>query len=92
MAALHLHGHVPREEEREEVVKFNTRLGVVLFFVYVLFYAGFVFLSAFAPETMGTPFLGGVNLSVIYGFALIIAALALALLYAKLCHKPGKAG
>ena len=44
-------------------------------------------LSAFAPETMSEPFLGGVNLAVVYGFALIIVPLLLAFLYMKLCRK-----
>ncbi len=63
----------------------NARLGIVLFILYLLIYAGFVALSAFAPETMAKPFMGGVNLAVVYGFALIALALVLALLYMVLC-------
>jgi len=69
------------------VVAHNTRVGVLLFIVYVIFYGGFMALSAFAPETMSEPFLGGVNVAVVYGFALIIVPLLLAFLYMKLCRK-----
>jgi uncharacterized membrane protein (DUF485 family) len=68
----------------------NARLGVILFFVYLAFYAGFVLLAAFSPATMQRTPWAGVNLAICYGFALIIAAFALALLYGALC-RPGDA-
>ena len=64
----------------------NARLGVILFFVYLAFYAGFVLLAAFSPTTMARTPWAGVNLAIWYGFALIIAAFALALLYGWLCR------
>ncbi|MCC6494517.1 MAG: DUF485 domain-containing protein [Pirellulales bacterium] len=64
----------------------NARLGLVLFFIYLAFYAGFVLLAAFSPETMARTPWGGVNLAIWYGFALIAAALALALVYGALCR------
>ena len=76
-----------KEKQEEAVVVHNTRMGVVLFFVYVVLYGGFMALSAFAPETMSEPFLGGVNLAVVYGFSLILVALVLALVYMKVCRK-----
>ena len=67
-------------------VRRNTRLGVLLFAVYLLLYGGFVLLAAFAPEAMeSTPF-AGVNLAVWYGFGLIVAALVLALIYGWACR------
>jgi len=63
------------------------RIGLVLFAVYVLFYAGFVGLSAFAPQIMSTRPLGGVNLAIDYGMGLIIGAFVLALLYMVLARK-----
>ena len=44
-------------------------------------------LSAFWPEVMSKPFLFDANLAVVYGFALIIAALVLAMVYMKVCRK-----
>lgn len=87
MAGLDFKAPVAKEQEDAAVVAHNTRMGVILFIVYVVFYGGFMALSAFKPEVMSQPFLGGVNLAVIYGFALIIAALVLALIYMKVCRK-----
>jgi uncharacterized membrane protein (DUF485 family) len=80
------------EREEAHVVAYNTRLGLALFAVYVLFYGGFMALSAFRPEVMGRPFLGGVNLSVAYGFALIVAALLLAVLYLAVSRRSAGGG
>lgn len=63
----------------------NTRLGLILFALYTLFYSGFVLLAAFAPESMEMTPIAGVNLAVLYGFALIIGAFVLALVYGALC-------
>ena len=68
-----------------------TRWGLWLFAVYLLFYAGFVGLAAFAPETMERIPAAGVNLAIWYGFALIAVALALALAYGWLCRFEGHA-
>lgn len=64
----------------------NARLGLILFFVYLAFYATFVLLAAFSPETMERLPWAGVNLAIWYGFALIIVAFVLALIYGALCH------
>ncbi len=74
--------------EQDAVVAHNTRVGVILFMVYLVFYGGFMALSAFSPETMSEPFLGGVNVAVVYGLWLIVVPLLLALIYTKLCRKP----
>jgi uncharacterized membrane protein (DUF485 family) len=87
MAGLDFKTPETREQEDAAVVAYNTRIGVVLFFVYVAFYGGFMALSAFRPDLMSRPFAGGANLAVVYGFALIAAALVLALLYMRLCRK-----
>jgi uncharacterized membrane protein (DUF485 family) len=72
---------------RGEEARFrNARTGLVLFGIYLLFYAGFVYLSAFAPEVMAQHACAGINLAVVYGFGLIAAAFVLALIYLMLCH------
>jgi uncharacterized membrane protein (DUF485 family) len=76
-----------REQEDATVVAHNTRIGVILFACYVVFYGGFMALSAFRPAAMSRPVLGGANLAVAYGFALIAAALVLALVYMRICRK-----
>jgi len=90
MADMNFKADVPKEQEDAAVVAHNTRMGVILFIVYVAFYGGFMALSAFKPDAMSQPFLGGANLAVVYGFALIVAALALALIYMKVCRKSAK--
>ena len=71
----------------------NERVGFILFGIYLLLYGGFVFLSAFAPEAMEWMPITGVNLAILYGFGLIIAAFVMALLYGVLCAKTqGDAG
>jgi uncharacterized membrane protein (DUF485 family) len=90
MAGLDFKAPVAKEQEDAAVVAYNSRTGIILFLIYLIFYCGFMALSAFSPETMSRPFLGGANLAVVYGFALIVAALLLALLYMKLCRKSSK--
>ena len=67
----------------------NARIGLVLFCIYLLLYGGFVFLSAFSPHTMEMRPVAGVNLAILYGFGLIVAALVLALIYGYLCRDTG---
>ena len=63
----------------------NSRLGLVLFALYLGLYGGFVLINAFSPETMALTPLAGVNLAVLYGFGLIGAAFLLALVYGWRC-------
>lgn len=64
----------------------NAKLGMLHFAIYLAFYLGFVFINAFRPGWMETIVLAGLNLAIVYGFGLIIAALLLALLYGRLCR------
>jgi uncharacterized membrane protein (DUF485 family) len=68
----------------------NARYGVWLFAVYLAFYAAFVLLNAFRPQVMDITPAAGINLAVLYGFGLIVAAFALALVYAWLCRAPSR--
>jgi uncharacterized membrane protein (DUF485 family) len=67
----------------------NARLGLVMFFIYLIFYGGFVYLSAFNAEVMAAHAFAGVNVAVVYGFGLIALALVMALIYLKLAHPVG---
>jgi uncharacterized membrane protein (DUF485 family) len=66
--------------------QFNTRLGLILFAVYLVFYLGFVLINAFAADLMETSTLAGLNLAIVYGFGLIVAAIVLALIYGVMCR------
>ncbi|MCA9087429.1 MAG: DUF485 domain-containing protein [Planctomycetaceae bacterium] len=66
----------------------NARLGLILFGIYLVIYGSFVLINAFAPNLMeSTPF-AGVNVAILFGFALIIVAFLLSLLYGWLCSTP----
>lgn len=64
----------------------NARYGLILFAIYVAMYGGFMLLSALRPDVMASRPFGGVNLAILYGFALIAAALVLAVIYMALCR------
>ena len=63
----------------------NSRLGLLLFSVYTIFYVGFVLVCAFAAEWSERIVLAGLNLAVVWGFALIGLAFVLALVYGFGC-------
>lgn len=64
----------------------NSRLGLSLFAVYLVLYIGFVLLNTFAPHTMEATPWAGINVAIWYGFALILAAIVLALIYGFCCN------
>lgn len=65
---------------------YKASLGVKLFIVYGLFYAGFVAINVLKPVLMENIVFLGMNLAVVYGFLLIVVALILALVYNWLCE------
>jgi uncharacterized membrane protein (DUF485 family) len=78
--------HAPiRETESADVAARNARYGLVLFFLYLAVYTGFVLLNAFGAEWMQLEF-AGVSVAVLYGLALIVAAFLLSLVYGWLCR------
>lgn len=65
----------------------QTVLGLRLFAIYTLFYGSFVLVNAFAPQWSEIQVVGGLNLALVWGFALIGAAFVLALIYGVWCGK-----
>lgn len=59
----------------------TSRLGLSLFVIYTLLYLVFVLLNAFAADTMEVVVVAGLNLAIVYGFGLILAAIAMAFIY-----------
>jgi uncharacterized membrane protein (DUF485 family) len=84
--------HKPTESpiEEDHAISYKTRLGVQMFFVYALVYAGFVLINIIKPVLMETEIIFGLNLAVVYGFGLIILSLIMALVYNYLCVKKEK--
>lgn len=58
-----------------------SRLGLALFWVYVLLYGGFMAVVLVQPATLAIRPFGGVNLAIIWGMGLILAAFVLALVF-----------
>ncbi|MCG8578996.1 MAG: DUF485 domain-containing protein [Bacteroidales bacterium] len=65
--------------------KKKSKLGVILFIVYSIVYAGFVVVGVVNYELMGKIIFAGQNLAVVYGFGLIIFAIILGLIYNAIC-------
>ena len=58
----------------------GTRLGFVLFWIYVALYVGFIAVVVFRPGLLAARPLGGVNLAIAWGLGLIGAAILLAVI------------
>lgn len=67
--------------------KRKAKIGVWLFIVYSLVYAGFVAIGVANYELMGKKVLGGQNLAVVYGFGLIVFAIILGIIYNAICTR-----
>ncbi|MCL5105033.1 MAG: DUF485 domain-containing protein [Armatimonadetes bacterium] len=70
---------------------YKTRLGLWMFLVYFIVYAGFVMINSMMPDTMAKLF-HGLNLAVVYGFGLIALALVMAFVYNALCGRAEDSG
>ena len=67
------------EWKKDNAAKIKSRLGIVLFIVYTLVYAGFILVNLVNPKLMAID-IGSQNLAIVYGFGLIILALVLAVI------------
>jgi uncharacterized membrane protein (DUF485 family) len=64
----------------------SSRIGLGLFWIYVLLYAGFMVLVLFRPDLLSLRPFGGVNLAIAYGMGLIAGAFLLAIVYMAACR------
>lgn len=78
----------PADPECARTSARNSRLGLVLFAIYLVVYAAFVLLNAFQREVMDRIVWAGINLATVYGLALIVLAFVLALVYGWMCRAP----
>ena len=67
----------------------QSRIGFALFTLYLVLYLGFVLINAFDPALMKSTPVAGVNLAVLYGFVLIVAAIVMAFLYGFVGNSAG---
>lgn len=70
---------------RDPAAPYKARLGIRMFALYTVFYAGFVAITVLSPLTMANVIVAGLNLATVYGIALIVAALVQALIYNAMC-------
>ena len=59
----------------------SSRLGLALFWLYVLLYGGFMALVLVRPDLLSWRPFGGINLAIAAGLGLIAAAFVLAVIY-----------
>lgn len=80
--------HAPAEREFEDtaIITRNARVGWRLFLVYLAVYVVYCMIVAFRLDLMRAIGWGGVNVAILYGFGLIVAAFVIALFYAWLCR------
>jgi uncharacterized membrane protein (DUF485 family) len=74
-------------DSNHAVVHYNARLGVAMFLVYFALYAGFILITTFKYEWMAHQVTAGLNLAIVYGMILIIAAVVMAIVYMLLCKR-----
>jgi uncharacterized membrane protein (DUF485 family) len=80
--------HDPQVETgKDPAAGYKSRLGMRLFCIYSTFYVLFVVINLAQPTVMETEVVAGLNLAVVYGMALIVSALVLALWYDRACRR-----
>jgi uncharacterized membrane protein (DUF485 family) len=80
--------HEPAPDNGDDAaVAYKTRVGIVLFVIYGLVYAGFVAINTINPQAMGQIVFAGLNLAIVYGFGLIILAIVMGLIYNIMCTR-----
>ena len=82
-----LHEPAPQSQEVDHALEAKSKLGVKLFWVYCVIYAGFVAINTVSPKLMETKVMLGQNLAVVYGFGLIGLAIVMGLIYNHMCTR-----
>ncbi|MFA5291818.1 MAG: DUF485 domain-containing protein [Phycisphaerae bacterium] len=78
--------HEPSKTDNPNyAVGYKSKLGILMFVIYAVIYAGFVAVNVAKPVLMEKQIIFGQNLAVVYGLGLIIFALILAMIYNHLC-------
>ena len=85
-----LHEPAEMQKEADLASRYKTRLGLIMLAVYGAIYLAFIVITVAKPKVMGTIVVGGLNLAIIYGFALIVIAFILAIAYNWACSRHEK--
>jgi len=79
-------GHGPAADWGDDkAADYKAKLGIYLFIVYCIVYAGFVAINTVSPKLMGVIIFSGLNLACVYGFGLIILAIVMGVIYNAMC-------
>ena len=70
---------------KDNAQAYKTRLGIYMFICYTLCYGSFVAINSIKPSVMQVVVMGQ-TLAVVFGFALIVFALVLAVIYNSMCN------
>ena len=73
-------------KKQMNAAKYKSKLGLLMFLIYTLVYAGFILITVIRPDLMGLD-IGYLNLAIVYGFGLIVFALILAIIYNIICAR-----
>ena len=73
--------------EKDNSIKVKAKLGIILFFIYLFIYAGFVFIGTVYPQVLGFKVISGLNLAYVYGMGLIVLAAVMGLIYNFFCTR-----
>jgi uncharacterized BrkB/YihY/UPF0761 family membrane protein len=89
----------PHHEDHPDTISRAARRGLGLFVIYFALYIGFLLLNVFTPTAMQQAIiplpsdwslnLHGLNLALVYGLFLIVAAVILSFVYMRLTRPPG---
>ena len=83
------HGPATQWKENKTLDKKKARLGVVMFIIYTVIYAGFILINVFDNPIIRIS-VGDLNVAIVYGFGLIALALVLAIIYNQICTNAEK--
>ena len=79
--------HEPSTDwKKDNSASIKELVGKWLFFLYTIFYFGFIFINVFSPNFMGIE-IGSMNMAIIFGFGLILFAMLLAFAYNHICTR-----
>jgi uncharacterized membrane protein (DUF485 family) len=77
--------HQSTQWGKDNSAEIKIILGKWLFFIYLLFYAGFILINIWSPSFMAID-VGPLNVAITYGFGLIVFAIILAFAYNHVCN------
>jgi uncharacterized membrane protein (DUF485 family) len=85
-----LHEPAPATHGVDEAAAYKRRLGLIMLAIYGALYVIFIIINVVWPQAMGAEVVYGLNVAIIYGFALIVIAFIMALVYNWLCTRHEK--